>query len=74
MIHTTKLGACNSLDSSVDLKEIARRSSGFSGADLTGLVDAAVLFARRPDLVAGTTSSRLLRRSTRHPGVSMRRT
>ncbi|TNJ26654.1 Vesicle-fusing ATPase [Giardia muris] len=54
-IHTKRLSACNSLDSSVDLEEIAKKTPNFSGAELAGLVRSATSFAI--NRVVGLTSN-----------------
>jgi vesicle-fusing ATPase len=56
-IHTAKIRASNRLDSDVDLLELAAVTKNFSGAEIAGLVRAAVSWAQTRHVKVGTMAS-----------------
>lgn len=55
-IHTTKMRESGKLDRDVDLREIARLTKNYSGAEIAGLVRSASSFALQRHIKVGTTA------------------
>lgn len=56
-IHTTKMSANDIIDNDVDVKELAKLTKNFSGAEINGLVKAASSFAFNRHIKVGTMAS-----------------
>jgi vesicle-fusing ATPase len=56
-IHTAKIRASDRLDPDVDLMELAKATKNFSGAEIAGLVRAAVSWAQTRHVKVGTMAS-----------------
>lgn len=56
-IHTAKMRSNNVLDHDVDMRELAKRTKNFSGAEISGLVKAASSFAFSRHIKVGTMAA-----------------